>query len=67
MVAIDTFHNLVMFQIQKLIIIHLKKCPCEWSIVVRLLKKPLFLQILQAHFSNVCIIMPFSINNFWIF
>jgi hypothetical protein len=32
-----------------------------------LLKKSLVLQILQAHFNDVCIIMPFNINNFWNF
>jgi len=30
-------------------------------------KKSLFLQILEAHFNDICIIMPFNINNFWNF
>jgi hypothetical protein len=67
--AYNAPHDLITFQIHKLVIMYHKNNPCEWNMIMWLPQKPLFLQNLQVHFGDRwCIIMhSFNINNQWIF
>jgi hypothetical protein len=55
-VANNAYHNLVFKKVDKLIIIHLEKCPCDWIAIVWLPNQSLFPQVLQMCFNNMLFI-----------
>jgi hypothetical protein len=53
--ANNAFHNLVFRKVNKLIIIHLEECPCDWIVIVWLPSQSLFPQVLQVCFNMLFI------------